>query len=140
VTTVKFGLWEITLRNIDSGQIDLRDEAHSSPLPVLGSVVKTQTWKAYLDREALGDGLRVRSWLPGDRFQPLGLANEKKLQDFFTDARVPKDWRNHVPILVADRGIVWVVGYRIAQWARVITEDTTASPAVEIEFSYEGSS
>ncbi|PKB72531.1 MAG: tRNA lysidine(34) synthetase TilS [SAR202 cluster bacterium Io17-Chloro-G7] len=137
---VKFALWEITLRNIDSGQIDFRDEAIWSPAPILGSAVKTQMWKAYLGRDALGDGLRVRSWLPGDRFQPLGLANEKKLQDFFTDARVPKDWRNRVPLLVADRGIAWVVGYRIAQWARVISQITTASPAVEVAFSYGGSS
>ncbi len=74
---------------------------------------------AYLDGEAFGRGLQVRSRRPGDRFQPLGMTHHKKLQDFFTDAWVPESWRDRVPLLVASRGIAWVVGHRIAEWARV---------------------
>ena len=82
---------------------------------------------AYLGLEALsleawGGGLRIRSRRPGDRFQPLGMTHQKKLQDFFTDARIPESWRDRVPLLVTDRGIAWVVGHRIAEWARVGTQ------------------
>ena len=136
-TSVRAGHWEISLRSVDSGQIDVGDGACSALAPVLGSILEDQTWTAYLDREAVGNRLRVRSWLPGDRFQPLGMVGEKKLQDFFTDARVPKDWRKRVPLLTTDRGIVWVVGYRIAHWARVDTNSTGADRAIEVAFSYQ---
>ena len=46
---------------------------------------------AYIDGEACGEGrLVVRTWRKGDRFRPLGMQNEKKLHDFFIDARVPR--------------------------------------------------
>ena len=47
------------------------------------------------------------------------MTHQKKLQDFLTDARVPESWRDRVPLLVTGRGIAWVVGHRIAEWARV---------------------
>ena len=72
---------------------------------------------AFLDLEALGDVLTVRTRRPGDRFQPLGMSGTKKLQDFFTDAKIPREQRDSIPLLVAESGIAWVVGHRVAQWA-----------------------
>ncbi len=67
------------------------------------------------DADALGDGLTVRYWQDGDRFQPLGMTGEKKLQDFFVDEKVPRHRRGRVPLVcAADGRIAWVVGYRIA--------------------------
>ena len=80
-------------------------------------------WQAWLDADVTGEDLRVRSWRPGDRFRPLGLAGEKKLQDFFVDARVPRAERDAVPLVSGKPGIVWVVGHRIDGRARV-TEAT----------------
>ena len=76
-------------------------------------------WRAWLDADVTGDELRVRSRRPGDRFQPLGLAGEKKLQDFFVDARVPRAQRDAVPLVCGRPGIIWVVGHRIDGRARV---------------------
>ena len=59
---------------------------------------------------------------PGDRFQPLGMAEPKRLQDFLVDAGVPRAARAGLPLVVAERGIVWVVGQRIAHWARARPE------------------
>ncbi len=87
---------------------------------------------ARFDYEAMRGELWVRPRRPGDRFQPLGMAESKKLQDFMVDARVPRPWRDRVPLLVTPRGIAWVVGWRIAQWARV-TEAT--SRELQVEFS-----
>jgi tRNA(Ile)-lysidine synthase len=66
----------------------------------------------------------LRSWREGDRFQPLGMSGEKKLQDFFVDEKVPQPQRARVPLLTCGGLIAWVVGYRIADWAKV-TEKTT---------------
>jgi tRNA(Ile)-lysidine synthase len=75
------------------------------------------TWTE-VDATAVAHGLCVRRRLPGDRFQPLGMTGHKKLQDFFTDAQVPRDERDTVPLFVSPRGIVWVGGLRVAEWAR----------------------
>ena len=78
--------------------------------------------QAVLDADALGDTPSVRGRQPGDRFQPIGMEGAKKLQDFFVDEKVPRTWRDRVPLVVGPRGIAWVVGYRIAQWARVTSQ------------------
>jgi tRNA(Ile)-lysidine synthase len=72
-----------------------------------------------LDRAAVGDVGVVRSWRPGDRIQPSGMQGHKKIQDLFTDDKVPRHWRDKIPLLVCDRGVAWVVGYRTAEWAKV---------------------
>lgn len=59
--------------------------------------------------------LRLRSRQPGDRFSPLGMSGTRKLQDIFTDARVPVDLRDSIPLIVCGEEIVWVPGYRVAR-------------------------
>ncbi len=68
------------------------------------------------DADALGATPVLRTWQAGDRFQPLGMAGEKKLQDFFVDEKVPRRQRSRVLLLCATDGrIAWVVGGRIAE-------------------------
>ena len=76
-------------------------------------------YRAYL---SLGKELKVRSRLPGDRFQPLGLPCEKSLKEFMIDAHVPQSQRSGTPLLMAGDRVAWVVGWRIAHWARVMPE------------------
>ncbi|MCL4459732.1 MAG: tRNA lysidine(34) synthetase TilS [Chloroflexi bacterium] len=80
-------------------------------------------WHADLDYDAVGYPLTVRRREVGDRFQPLGMQQEKKLQDFFVDAKIPRYKRDAVPILVSPKGILWVVGLRIDERVKV-TEQT----------------
>jgi len=76
------------------------------------------------DADVLGEGLFVRTWENGDRFQPLGMSEAKKLQDFFVDEKVPRRRRGRVPLVcAADGRIAWVVGHRIADLFKV-TERT----------------
>ena len=77
-----------------------------------------------LDADVLGEGLFVRTWENGDRFQPLGMSETKKLQDFFVDEKVPRLKRGRVPLVcTADGRIAWVVGQRIAEPFKV-TDNT----------------
>jgi tRNA(Ile)-lysidine synthase len=85
-----------------------------------------------LDEGRVGHRLLVRGRRPGDRFHPLGMTGTKKLQDFMVDAKVPRGIRGRVPLVLSDNGIAWVVGHRIAHWAR-IGEDTTN--VVDLEFT-----
>lgn len=84
--------------------------------------IPEDSFVAHLDFSACGGKLLVRTRRQGDRIQPLGMAGEKSLQDFLVDAKIPQYWRDCLPLVVAPRGIAWVVGYRIAHWARIKEE------------------
>ena len=73
---------------------------------------------ASVSPNAAQGGLRVRGRRPGDRFQPLGMSGTKKLQDFMVDCRIDRSWRDRIPLVVGENGIAWVVGWRLAEWAR----------------------
>jgi tRNA(Ile)-lysidine synthase len=79
---------------------------------------RASRWTAYVKRSSIGDRATVRTRRRGDRFMPSGMVDEKKLQDFFVDGKVPRTWRDRVPLIVGKQGIAWVVGYRVAEWAR----------------------
>ncbi len=74
---------------------------------------------ASFDLDRAGRELEVRRRKPGDRFQPLGMHQIKKLQDFMVDAKIPRDWRDRVPLVSSGKQILWVVGYRIDDRVKV---------------------
>lgn len=75
--------------------------------------------QALLDAGSISGELRVRWRRPGDLFSPLGLAGTMKLKKFFIDRRVPREERDHIPLVVDEAGIVWVAGYVPAHRCRV---------------------
>jgi tRNA(Ile)-lysidine synthase len=77
---------------------------------------------ACFDYEKTGDRLTVRCRRPGDRFRPLGMLIDKKLNEFMIDTRVPRAWRDRVPIVSSPGQIIWVVGYRIDERVKVTVE------------------
>ena len=128
------GPWRVTLLLIESSGIDLGSNLSAPARDPANSASEHNSWSTYMDPRALGEWLRVRVRLPGDRFQPLGMEGKKKLQDFFTDDKVPKEWRDRVPLMVAQQGIAWVVGYRIAHWARVQPSPISPEPVIKVTF------
>jgi len=86
-------------------------------------VTEKDDFTAHLDLAKTGDNLTVRARRRGDKFQPLGLPQPKKLGEFMIDARIPQNWRQHIPIVCSPEQIVWVVGWRIDERVKV-TEKT----------------
>jgi tRNA(Ile)-lysidine synthase len=80
---------------------------------------ETNDLAACFDFDRTGKLLTVRRRLPGDRFQPLGMAQPKKLNAFMIDARIPQAWRRRVPIVCAGGQVLWVVGWRIDERYKV---------------------
>jgi len=78
---------------------------------------------ASFDLDKVGRELVVRRRRPGDRFQPLGMRQTKKLQDFMVDSKIPRSWRDRVPLTCSPKQILWVVGWRIDDRVKV-TENT----------------
>lgn len=77
-----------------------------------------------LDRAKISGRLMVRNWQPGDRISPLGLRGSKKVQDLFVDAKIPREARHRVPIVVDNEKVVWVAGLALSEDVK-ITQTTT---------------
>jgi len=87
---------------------------------------------AYLDLDKVGDRVLVRCRQVGDRFQPLGMSQPKKIGRYMIDAKIPRAWRQRVPIVCSPEHVLWVVGWRIDDRARV-TENTEQVLRLEFE-------
>ena len=70
--------------------------------------------------KSLPDVLTIRSWLSGDRMVPFGQTKGKKLQDIFSDAKIPREKRHRLPLVCAGDSIIWVPGVRRAEFGRVL--------------------
>lgn len=89
--------------------------------------------RALLDASLVKGGIQIRGWSPGDVFRPLGMGGkQKKIQDFFTDIKLPRIQRHQVPLVVGREGILWVVGHRMDQ-RYVVTPHTRTILCLEIE-------
>ena len=89
-------------------------------------------YKAYFDLDKTGNKLVVRSRQPGDRFQPLGMSQPKKVNTFMIDARIPRAWRQRVPLFCSHEQIIWVAGWRIDDRVRV-TDKTRQILCLKLE-------
>lgn len=65
--------------------------------------------REYFDARKLGRRLELRCWRPGDRFQPLGFPCPAKLQDQFTNRKIPAGERRLRLLGTARGGILWWV-------------------------------
>ncbi len=85
---VAFGQWDVEARLDDNGDALLRSSA------VAGELV-------------------VRAWQDGDRMRPVGVGGAKRLQDLFTDAKVPRALRRSLPVVESGGEIAWVAGVAV---------------------------
>lgn len=120
IGVTKRGGWEVT--------------AETVKLQPGGSLDTGDPMQAYLSPSALAEGATVRTWQPGDRMQPLGMSGRRKLQDLFTDAGLPRNWRDGIPLVVTPSGIAWAVGLRLANWAAVQRDENGEAEAVRLTF------
>lgn len=89
-----------------------------------------------IDADALKGKLTVRTMRAGDRFRPLGMSGIKKLSDFFIDRKIDRPVREEIPLLLAGRKIIWVIGQALADEVKV-TDNTKRVIKLEVA-SYRG--
>ena len=81
-----------------------------------GAVFKGEPNLECFDADKVGRTICLRHWQPGDRFQPIGMKSARKLQDLFTDLKVPRSQRHERIVAATSRGLVfWVEGVRMAE-------------------------
>ena len=74
---------------------------------------------AIFDADKVGNHVTVRNRRPGDYIQPLGMKGRKKLKDLFIDLKIPRNLRPSIPLLVSEKGVLWVFPHRVSELARV---------------------
>jgi tRNA(Ile)-lysidine synthase len=74
-------------------------------------------WCVEFDADQVRFPLIVRSFQPGDSFQPAGMKGNKKVKDFFIDRKVDRAWRLRIPLVAAEK-IIWVVSMRRSELYR----------------------
>ena len=96
-----FGSWLFTLRLVESAAPSGEFAASASH------------FAARMDASKISWPMSIRVWEAGDCFHPLGLGGTKKVQDFFTDAKIQRALRGDIPLLCDREKICWVVGHRL---------------------------
>ena len=72
-----------------------------------------------VDLDQIVPPLVVRPRRAGDTFRPLGAPGRRKLKRFLIDCKVAAAIRDHIPLVLDQTGIVWVVGLRVDERVRI---------------------
>jgi tRNA(Ile)-lysidine synthase len=88
-------------------------------------------WTAFLDCAATEGSIAARPRAKGDRFHPLGMAQEKDLRRFMRDEHIPRCVRARLPLIVDAHRILWIVGSRVAEPVKV-TDETLEALRLEV--------
>jgi tRNA(Ile)-lysidine synthase len=59
------------------------------------------------------------------RMRPIGLHGTKKVQDIFTDCKIPKQLRTSWPALYIDEGLIWLPGLARSELGKIEAETET---------------
>ncbi len=79
----------------------------------------TSNLTVYLDAQQCKGNLYIRNYQTDDYFTPLGMQSAVKLNHFFNRAKVPNWLRKRIALVRCSNGTVWLIGLRIAEWAKI---------------------
>jgi tRNA(Ile)-lysidine synthase len=82
-----------------------------------------QAGREFFDADKVGSAIVLRHWQPGDRFQPIGMSAPVKLQDLFTNLKIPRARRHELVLAATASGMVfWVEGLRLGEQFKLTGE------------------
>ena len=82
-------------------------------------VISEKRYTKTIDYGKITGTLVIRTRKPGDFLTVRSDGARKKLSDYFTDEKVPRDRRDRIPLLADGNEIVWVIGRRLGYRYRV---------------------
>lgn len=83
--------------------------------PISGS----ESQRGLFDMDKLVFPLILRNSKPGDRFRPLGMSGTQKVNRFFINQKISRKDRTKCPVMTSRGKVVWVVGHRIDESAKI---------------------
>jgi len=115
-------LYNIKLGVNEFPKIGYRFDIEVLPVEKLGTIKRDKTVGLF-DYDKIQGNLYLRNRKVGDRFVPFGMRGSKKIKDYFIDEKIPRQLREKIPLIVDNKNILWVVGYRTSNLYK-ITKDT----------------
>lgn len=89
--------------------------------PAEGYKVPRSKDVAALDADLVKFPLKLRPWIEGDWFVPLGMNGKKKVSDLLIDRKVPANLKPETWVLVSDVSLVWVLGQQLDNRFKITT-------------------
>ena len=85
-------------------------------------ILEENKYTKWLDYDIIKSNVLLRTRQKGDYLIVSAQGGRKKLKDFFIDLKIPRDQRDQILLLADGSHILWVVGYRISEAAKVKSE------------------
>jgi tRNA(Ile)-lysidine synthase len=103
---------KVEIKILDS--VDIKSSLHFTRKKSKGEFLE------FLDYNKVKLPLKLRNRRSGDRFYPLKMKGLKKVKDFFIDNKIPKGYRDLIPILIdSEDKIIWIMGMRLDNRVKV---------------------
>ncbi len=80
--------------------------------------IKEMTYTKCFDYDKIQDIIQFRNRCTGDRIAVMKHGS-KKLKDYLIDAKIPREWRDHLILLSDGQNIMWIVGDRMSEKYKV---------------------
>lgn len=97
----------------DTKQFELNENTYNIKLTQQKVKFDGNNNSAFLDADKVKFPLKVRNWLKGDHFIPLGMKGKKKISDFMIDQKIPVNLKRKIAIFESNGEIFWIAGHRI---------------------------
>ena len=86
----------------------------------------------WFDYDKIAENVMVRFKEEGDFLVISPEGDKKKLKKYFVDSKIPSDKRGGIPLVVSGNDVLWIIGYRTGEGAR-ITKSTKKLLKMEIK-------
>lgn len=86
----------------------------------------------WFDYDKIAENVMVRFKEEGDFLVISPEGDKKKLKKYFVDSKIPSDKRAGIPLVVSGNDVLWIIGYRTGEGAR-ITKSTKKLLKMEIK-------
>ena len=96
-----------------------RIEAEVSYITWSGGEVPKKKYTKYLAYDTIQQNIVLRTRRPGDYIVVNSSMGRRKLKDYLIDEKVPRGERDSLPLIAQGSHVLWVVGMRISEGARV---------------------
>ena len=79
--------------------------------------------------------ITIRGRKSGDKIIPLGMKGNQKIKNILIDAKVPKDLRDNIPLILFDNEVDWILGLKTSDKFKVTKNTKTF---LEIRYNRKG--
>jgi tRNA(Ile)-lysidine synthase len=117
-----------------------RDALQHEDWRAVWRILASDRYGVYIDAASNNGAVRVRTRRVGDRMQPLGMVQEKKIQDILVDRHVPRAERDQIPLFFSDTHCIWLAGICLDNRVRLssATQTIVRLSILSNEQTYEG--